>query len=396
MPTRPQLPSYRLHKASGQAVVTLDGRDFYLGRHETQASRAKYERLIAEYLARGRRMPAPGEDGRLTVAELCLSFFDWAQEEYHLPDGRQSREVANVRIALRPLLDMFLGTPAEEFGPLDLKAYRDGLLAEGHLARSTINQRVQIVRRVFRWGAEMEVVPASVIHALEAVRGLRRGRSGARETKPVQPVPEAHIAKALEHMPPLIAAMVELQLLTAMRPGEVVVLKPCDIDMRDDIWVYKPESHKNAWRGLDRPVAIGPKAQAVITPLLRPGLQGRYLFSPKETVRWQRQRMHETVDSDGPNTTRAPRRIASNTSKRPPRDHYDTSSYAQAIRRACKRANVPIWTPGRLRHNAATETRRRFGIEAASAVLGHHRVDTTEIYSDVRSETAARVAKEIG
>ena len=32
-------PKYRKHRASGQAVVTLDGRDRYLGPHGTNASR---------------------------------------------------------------------------------------------------------------------------------------------------------------------------------------------------------------------------------------------------------------------------------------------------------------------------------------------------------------------
>jgi hypothetical protein len=41
-------PSYRLHRASGQAVVTLNGRDVYLGLHGTQASRDAYDRAIAE------------------------------------------------------------------------------------------------------------------------------------------------------------------------------------------------------------------------------------------------------------------------------------------------------------------------------------------------------------
>ena len=41
MPAR--VPSYRLHKPSGQAVVTLDGRDFYLGAYGTPASKAEYD-----------------------------------------------------------------------------------------------------------------------------------------------------------------------------------------------------------------------------------------------------------------------------------------------------------------------------------------------------------------
>jgi hypothetical protein len=40
------VPTYRLHKRSGQAIVTLAGQDHYLGRHGTQHSRQKYRRLI--------------------------------------------------------------------------------------------------------------------------------------------------------------------------------------------------------------------------------------------------------------------------------------------------------------------------------------------------------------
>ena len=48
------LPKYRKHKATGQAVVTLNGRDFYLGPHGTAASKLEFDRLIGEWLAKGR------------------------------------------------------------------------------------------------------------------------------------------------------------------------------------------------------------------------------------------------------------------------------------------------------------------------------------------------------
>ena len=47
MPVR--TPSYRLHKPTGQAVVTLDGRDLYLGRHGSPESRTEYDRLVTEW-----------------------------------------------------------------------------------------------------------------------------------------------------------------------------------------------------------------------------------------------------------------------------------------------------------------------------------------------------------
>ncbi|MBN2024517.1 MAG: hypothetical protein JW809_17185, partial [Pirellulales bacterium] len=56
-----RVPSYRRHKPSGQAVVTLAGRDIYLGKWNTRASRAEYDRLVGEWLAGGRCLP-PQQD----------------------------------------------------------------------------------------------------------------------------------------------------------------------------------------------------------------------------------------------------------------------------------------------------------------------------------------------
>ncbi|MDG3004258.1 hypothetical protein [Paludisphaera mucosa] len=84
MPTaRVRTPAYRHHRPSGQAVVTLSGRDFYLGRHGSPESRGEYDRLVAEWLSRGRRVPGlgvpSGDDpaGR-SVAEVILAYIHFA------------------------------------------------------------------------------------------------------------------------------------------------------------------------------------------------------------------------------------------------------------------------------------------------------------------------------
>lgn len=63
-------PNYCKHKASGQAVVTLNGRDFYLGKHGTAASRREYERLIGQWLASGRTLTDEGHD--VTITEVMV------------------------------------------------------------------------------------------------------------------------------------------------------------------------------------------------------------------------------------------------------------------------------------------------------------------------------------
>ena len=70
----PPTPKYRKHRASGQAVVTFDGRDCYLGPYGTKGSRIEYDRLVAEWLAGGRHLPKSEIDD-LTVVELCAAFY---------------------------------------------------------------------------------------------------------------------------------------------------------------------------------------------------------------------------------------------------------------------------------------------------------------------------------
>ena len=76
--------------------------------------------------------------------------------------------------------------------------------------------------------------------------------------------------------------------------------------------------------------------------------------------------------------------------------HCTTDSYRRAIERACRKAGVSVWTPHRLRHNAATFIRRESGIEAAQIMLGHARADVTQIYAEVNQEKAITIAEKIG
>ena len=84
------------------------------------------------------------------------------------------------------------------------------------------------------------------------------------------------------------------------------------------------------------------------------------------------------------------------TSKRLPREAYDSSSYRRAIQRACEKSGVPRWHPHQLRHNAATALREQFGIEAARVILGHRSAAVTEIYAEVNRDRAIEVMGQFG
>ena len=73
VPNSRRHPSYRRHKPSGQAVVTLSGRDFYLGRYNSKRSHDEYDRLIAEWLAGGRSLANSDSDAGVSTGELVLA-----------------------------------------------------------------------------------------------------------------------------------------------------------------------------------------------------------------------------------------------------------------------------------------------------------------------------------
>ena len=435
MRRRKLLPSYRLHKPTGQAVVTLGGKDHYLGRHGTLESREAYDRLTAEWLARGRQLARPrpeavspmppaeprpqNEAAGPTIHDLVLAFWWHAEKHYRRPDGQPTQELENLRAALRPLRRLYGPTRAADFGPLALRTIQQELIRTG-LGRTTINARINRIRRAFRWAVGVELIPAPVYQALQAVPGLQKGRTNAHEPQAVEAVPIERVDATLPHLNRVVAAMVRVQLLTGCRAEEIMTMRRCDLTPGEPNWEYRPCWHKTAWRGKDRVIAVGPKAQAILAEFLEARSDpGAYLFDPRDVVE-----AHHAERARRRKSRPTPSELARKTAKpgRGHADHYDRRSYRQAVVRACDRAfphpelsklrakeltaeqrralktwrKEHRWSPLRLRHTAATAIRARFGLEASQVVLGHARADVTQIYAERDLARAHAVIAEIG
>jgi integrase len=438
----PRTPSLRRHKTHGLGVVTLNGHDHYLGPwpaglHTPPAAvQAAYDRLIAEWLANGRQL-LPMRPGATTagptVAELIVAYYHHAERHYRRPDGTPTSEVSEYRRAFVPLNHLYGDTPAQAFGPLALKAVRQ-LMVDGYrhpkygpqepLARGVVNQRIGRIRRAFKWGVEQEIVTPAVLQGLQAIRGLQRGRSTARETEPVKPIAEAVVNDTLPFCNRHVAAMIRVQLLTGMRPGEVCALRGCDLDTAGPVWLYRPGSdqgtegaHKTAHHGYQRIVAIGPRGQEVIRPFLKLDTRA-CLFSPREAMEEIRARRRQ--ERKTPMTPSQRKRSRKLKPKRAPGDRYSVGAYDHAIRAAidaanraaacepckevpleqrcasCKAKALPHWHPHQLRHTKATEIRREAGLDAARAVLGHRTPSVTEVYAELDMGKAAEVMQRLG
>src|SRR5262245_64072796 len=196
MSRRPHIPSYRIHRQSGQAIVTLrdalgNRRDVLLGKYGSPESRQEYARQIAEWEAGCRRVVPPRQaaEASLTLNEVILAYWNFARGYYGFDKapGKRGDEHC-LRAALKILRELYGHTDANQFGPLALKACRQKMLEEKGWSRAYINSQVDRIRRLFRWAAEEELVPASVHQALQTVAGLRKGKTAAREGKKVLPV----------------------------------------------------------------------------------------------------------------------------------------------------------------------------------------------------------------
>ena len=322
----------------------------------------------------------------LTVAELTDRYWSHALLHYR-KNGKNTSEISALKLAFRPVKKLYGDAPAVEFGPLCLRAVQQHMVMS-KVTRKSLNIHTGRIKRMFKWAVAGELIPAAIFSALQALRVLQRGRSEAVETEDIKPVPQQHIDAVLKIVNRHIAAMIRLQLLTGVaRPGEICIMRVKDIDTSKNEWnnwVYRPYDHKTIHHGHTRLHPLNVEAQKVLQPFLNHTMNA-YLFNPQESVAEHLQDRRSNAGK-----TRSDVDLMSAAKRRAPKDHFDTFGYRRAIARACRKAGVPPWHPHQLRHNAATEIRKRHGIDAARAVLNHKTFDATVEYTELDLSIAHR------
>jgi integrase len=351
---------------------------------------------------------------------------------YYVKDGAPTSEQDTIKQALRFVKRLYGEKSAKDFGPLALKAVRQAmvehpvtrkvkkrdpqtgevcrdpetggplfeekLLRQG-LARRFINKQVGRIKRLFAWAVEEELLPVEVYQALRCVKGLKKGKGQAREKPRVKQVPDAHVEAVLAHVPGVVSTMIQVQRLCGCRPEEVLEIRPLDIDMTGPVWEYRPHRYKTEHHNDDdspdreRIIFIGPQAQALLKPYLPLNVTD-FLFSPRRSE--ERRNAERRAKRQVKLWPSHAARKRSDKPRRSPRDRYDVASYRRAIRRACLKAGIPVWFPNQLRHLRGTEIRKRYGLEASQAVLGHSELGVTQVYAENDREAARTVMAEIG
>jgi integrase len=396
----PQVPSYLCHESAGRkrafCYVYEAGkrRRVYLGAWGSPDSKRRYRDVISTHL--GERLPEAPSTREITIEELVGRFLFWAESHY-VKHGRPTGEWSNMKDAAAPLLELFRDEPAAAFGPKKLRMVRDQMLQTARFARRTINSRIQRVRRIFRWGVAEELVPARAWDSLRTLLPLQRGRTSARETAPVDPVPLPLLEKTLPHLTPTVRTMVVVQLLTGMRPNEIVQMRVADIetDGPDGCWVFLPRTHKTEHKGRSRRVVLSKRAQRLLKPFMTLDREA-LLFNPIRSEEERRAMRRRARQSKVPPSQEERDRKNRACPRRKLREAWTGATYLRAIYYACDEAGIEHWSPGRLRHNFEDAAEKSCGLEAASKALGHSQLGTTEHYRNrIDLDQAAKAMKAV-
>jgi len=347
MPKR-NFPTYRLHKPSGRAVVTLNGKDYYLGRHGSKASREEYERVVGEYLANGKKLPPTTTQGGIIGEELAIHFLDWC-EGYYRKNGELTQTFGHNKTAVSLFVHHYGNESVNNFTPLSLDFLQKQWIEKYGYTRLTVNRYVCVIKQMFQYGVKYQWVDAQVFYALQAIDSLKAGRTQAPEYKDVLPVDPEIVEKTLQFLPPIVADMVRIQRLCGMRPQDVRNMRSCDIDRTGDVWVYRPFTHKTQHHGKKLAKAVGPRAQAILIPYLidKQDSPTAFLFSPEDTVRLQRiERRKNRKSFNKKGEVQPSQKDRSKPGAIKPAKQYSRYSYAQAIERACVKAGTTTTITG--------------------------------------------------
>ncbi|MFM9963357.1 MAG: tyrosine-type recombinase/integrase [Planctomycetaceae bacterium] len=316
---RNSVPSYILHKSSGQARVRINGRDHLLGPFGSDESRIKYGKLISQHASGALIDPLTAKttanDSGLSVAELLLAFKRHADGYY-----RKRAEADAFNAVMRAVRELFAMIPARDFSPLMLQTIRTKFVDAG-LSRGHCNQSTNRIRHIWKWAVGNGLVPATTWQALKAVDPLKAGHTSAPDPKRRSAVDGERIEAVRRCLSPHHRDLFDLLLATGARPSELIGLKMADIDTSGDIWIADLSNHKNAHRGLSRKLFFGAKSQLI--------LRRRPATGPLLSVK--------------------------------------RHTFSNAVKRACGEAKVEPFVPYQLRHTKATELRDAIGIGSSDA-----------------------------
>jgi integrase len=380
-------------KVGKYAVVYLHGKRIYLGLYGSPESQKEYARIVAEKQSNPMFF-LEKEEKTVSLDELGKAYLEYAKRRF------DKSHCENYRTALGFALDLYGHKPVDEFSPKKLKTARDEMVRSGRFCRAVVNRYTSRILTALSWGVENELVEPRTVHRLREVKALPKRTPGTFESKKRRGVPDNVVKRTLPFLPPTVAAMVQVQRLTGLRPSEVFRMTVGNIDTTQEngLWYYTPDHHKTEQHtDDDKIIPLGLPEQKLIAPYLTGKKSTESIFSPRTAM--QERNAEKRANRKTKITPSQMERNAARATK-PSKcgEFYDKNSYNRAVTYAIRKGNkageaIPHWTPYQLRHSAGTETSKTEGREKAQALLTHSTIETTGIYDHSALEIMESLAR---
>lgn len=338
-------PTYLKHADGGGRIYWRGEFRLLPGPFQSPESLAAYHQLCAIVAATG-SLPATDPAPIVTVAELARRFTEHTKTYY--PAG--SMEPTYLAYSARAIAEMFGTRPANDIRPAELRAVRSAML--GKVCRKTANRRTTQIIRMFRWGVQEGLVEVNTWKALESIDPIPPGREGAIDYESIGPVSDDHYHAVLARVAPRTRDLLAVHRATGARSGELLSMTPAQVDMSGPHWLYAPIDHKTKRAKKDRIIGI-PRTVVPILTARMPAAPDAAWFPLK------------------------------------------VNSYYNAVKRACIKAEIPVWHPHQLRHTLATEAKRLVGEEAAATLLSVASEKTAKVYARVTAEAVREIMERL-
>lgn len=317
------------------------------GKYRSAESLAEYHRLCEIVRETGELPPLDTLAKPLVIKDLCKRYLHYLKEKH----GKNSNEPVYIGYALKAIRKSFANLPVKEFGPAQLKTVRSELVQAGYVRR-TCNKRIQQIVRLFRWAVSEDLAEPDQWQRLQAIEPIARGQFGAVDRPRTRPVSDEHFHLTLQHASPKVAAALRILALTGMRTGELLQMRPQDVDMTGDHWIYRPQSHKTQHKTGDTLIAVPAPAVATLAT-----------YMPKKySDRWF---------------------------------PHCSSWLRLAVKRICQAHDIPLWHPHQLRHRFVTKVANAINEKAAQTLARHHDPKMTDHYTAKDIEPLIRLMDQL-
>ncbi|QEL18336.1 hypothetical protein [Limnoglobus roseus] len=287
----------QLREFQGYATCWVNGKREYFGRFGSAESEEKFRSFVAQYAVNPASTP---KDAGGILAHLIGGYLKSPDAPPSLEKKRQIAFLINHLgpVALKQVdhvspqeLKGLFKRKAEEQRPV--KGGGEGEV-EPKYSQTTLRTCFANLKRVYAWAIECKKISGDAATPILAIKNLPI--SSARREKDVEPVPREHVEATLKFLTPTVAAMVNLQLLTWMRPSDLFNMTGAEVHRgglvkiggiardldREGVWVYVRKVHKTARFGHVRVIVLGKEERMIVEPrLTRP--DNVPLFQPFES-----------------------------------------------------------------------------------------------------------------